>query len=92
MNTSTTATNTDGDADSIIITPRPPRPADVYPPIQCPTGVQGHFPDPYDCSVFHYCNGKMNHVIYMFVYKSDNFLGGVDRPSYCDPGLFWDKS
>ena len=21
-------------------------------------GTSGYFPDPYDCSVFHYCNGK----------------------------------
>ncbi|CAF4523879.1 unnamed protein product, partial [Rotaria sp. Silwood2] len=45
----------------------------VYPPIPCPKSVQGHFPDPYDCSAFHYCNG------------------GVDKPGFCEPGLFWDK-
>ncbi|CAF4641281.1 unnamed protein product, partial [Rotaria sp. Silwood2] len=45
----------------------------VYPPIPCPTNVQGHFSDPYDCSAFHYCNG------------------GVDKPGFCEPGLFWDK-
>ncbi|CAF3393798.1 unnamed protein product [Rotaria socialis] len=70
---STTATNTlDGDGNPIT-TPRHSPPNTVYLPIECPKNVQGHFPDPYDCSVFHYCNG------------------GIDRPSYCDAGLFWNK-
>ncbi|CAF4383933.1 unnamed protein product, partial [Rotaria magnacalcarata] len=53
---STAATNTrDGDGNPIT-TPRHSPPSNVYLPIDCPKNVQGHFPDPYDCSVFHYCN------------------------------------
>ncbi|CAF5207632.1 unnamed protein product, partial [Rotaria magnacalcarata] len=33
-------------------------------PIDCPKNVQGHFPDPYDCSVFHYCNGGIDRPSY----------------------------
>lgn len=53
----------DGDGNPVT-TARHLRPSDVYRPIQCPPGVQEHFPDPYDCSVFHYCNGLL--MIYRF--------------------------
>lgn len=54
---STPATNMiDGDGN-LVTTPRHLRPQTIYLPIECPPGVQEHFPDPYDCSVFHYCNG-----------------------------------
>ncbi|CAF4129453.1 unnamed protein product [Rotaria magnacalcarata] len=69
---STAATNMiDGDGN-IVTTPRNFR-LNVYLPIECPPGVQKYFPDPYDCSAYHYCSG------------------GVDKPSYCDAGLFYDK-
>jgi hypothetical protein len=46
---STAATNMiDGDGN-LVTTPRHSRPTNI---------VQGHFPDPYDCSAFHYCNGQ----------------------------------
>jgi hypothetical protein len=32
--------------------------APPYSSIDCATGSSGYFPDPYDCSVFHYCDGK----------------------------------
>ena len=80
----------DGDGNPVT-TPRNSRPTNIYLPIECPTGVQGHFPDPYDCSAFHYCNGQFFwslggkwHVL--------RLLGGVDKPAFCDAGLFWDKS
>jgi hypothetical protein len=57
---STASTNMiDGDGNPVT-TPRYSRPENVYLPIECPSGVQAHFPDPYDCSVFHYCNGILN--------------------------------
>ncbi|UJR08864.1 hypothetical protein I4U23_013119 [Adineta vaga] len=69
---STAATNMiDGDGN-IVTTPRNFR-LNIYLPIECPPGVQKYFPDPYDCSAYHYCNG------------------GVDRPSFCDAGLYYDK-
>jgi hypothetical protein len=58
---STAATNMiDGDGN-LVTTPRNSRPTNIYLPIECPPGVQGHFPDPYDCSAFHYCNGQFDH-------------------------------
>ncbi|CAF1162602.1 unnamed protein product [Adineta ricciae] len=69
---STQVTNMiDGDGN-IVTTPRNFR-LNVYLPIECPPAVQKFFPDPYDCSAYHYCNG------------------GVDRPSFCDAGLYYDK-
>jgi hypothetical protein len=63
---STAATNMiDGNGDPIT-TPRNFRLQNVYLPIECPPGVQGHFPDPYDCSAFHYCNGMLNKNIQYF--------------------------
>lgn len=91
---STPATNMiDGDGN-IVTTPRHLRPQTVYLPIECPPGVREHFPDPYDCSVFHYCNGLFIDLLFLNNMYASHFdhLGGVDRPSYCDPGLFWDKS
>jgi hypothetical protein len=46
----------DGDGN-IVTTPRNYR-LNVYLPIECPPGIQKYFPDPYDCSAYHYCNGK----------------------------------
>jgi hypothetical protein len=54
---STAATNMiDGDGN-IVTTPRNFR-LNVYLPIECPPGVQKYFPDPYDCSAYHYCSGR----------------------------------
>jgi Chitin binding Peritrophin-A domain len=62
--TSSTATTNMVDGDgNIVTTPRHFRPNNVYLPIECPRGVQDHFPDPYDCSAFHYCNGMLNNNI-----------------------------
>jgi len=57
--TSSTSATDMVDSDGNIIT-QPPvfRPSNVYLPIECPARVQDHFPDPYDCSVYHYCNGN----------------------------------
>ena len=33
--------------------------APPYSSIECALGSSGYFPDPYDCSVFHYCDGKV---------------------------------
>jgi len=64
---STAATNMiDGDGN-IVTTPRNFR-LNVYLPIECPPGVQKYFPDPYDCSAYHYCSGRfiffchLNHI------------------------------
>jgi len=55
---STAATNMiDGDGN-IVTTPRNYR-VKAYLPIECPPGVQKYFPDPYDCSAYHYCNGRI---------------------------------
>ena len=58
LDTSSTApTNMiDGDGN-IVTTPRNYRP-NAYLPIECPPGVQKFFPDPYDCSAYHYCSGE----------------------------------
>lgn len=57
---STAATNmVDGDGN-IVTTPRYFRLDNVYLPIKCPPNVQEHYPDPYDCSAYHYCNGTLN--------------------------------
>jgi surface polysaccharide O-acyltransferase-like enzyme len=58
LHTSSTAATImiDGDGN-IVTTPRNSR-LRVYLPIECPPGVQKYFPDPYDCSAYHYCNGK----------------------------------
>jgi hypothetical protein len=54
---STAATNMiDGDGN-IVTTPRNFR-LNAYLPIECPPGIQKYFPDPYDCSAYHYCSGK----------------------------------
>jgi hypothetical protein len=54
---STAATNMiDGDGN-IVTTPRNFR-LNVYLPIECPPGIQKYFPDPYDCSAYHYCSGR----------------------------------
>jgi hypothetical protein len=54
---STAATNMmDGDGN-IVTTPRNFR-LNVYLPIECPSGIQKYFPDPYDCSAYHYCSGQ----------------------------------
>ncbi|CAF0736401.1 unnamed protein product [Adineta steineri] len=47
--------------------------APPYSPIECATGSSGYFPDPYDCSVFHYCDGAKS--------QSDSLL--------CSSGLIW---
>jgi hypothetical protein len=75
---------------NIVTTPWHFRPSNVYLPIECPPGVQDHFPDPYDCSAFHYCNGMLNKIYFILLFNE--LIGGVDKPSYCDAGLFWDKS
>jgi hypothetical protein len=58
LHTSSTASTNmiDGDGN-IVTTPRNYR-LNVYLPIECPPGIQKYFPDPYDCSAYHYCNGK----------------------------------
>lgn len=33
--------------------------APPYASINCKIGIGGYFSDPHDCSVFHYCNGKV---------------------------------
>lgn len=68
MNTvSTAATDMiDGDGNPIT-TPRYNRPANVYQPIECPPKVQAFFPDPYDCSVYHYCNGISIDMLDVFI-------------------------
>ncbi|CAF4271084.1 unnamed protein product, partial [Rotaria magnacalcarata] len=47
--------------------------APPYSPIECTPGTSGYFPDPYDCSVFHYCDGARS--------QSDSLL--------CSSGLIW---
>ncbi|CAF1128570.1 unnamed protein product [Adineta ricciae] len=47
--------------------------APPYSPIECALGSSGYFPDPYDCSVFHYCDGAKT--------QSDSLL--------CSSGLIW---
>ncbi|CAF3190548.1 unnamed protein product [Rotaria socialis] len=47
--------------------------APPYSPIECAVGTSGYFPDPYDCSVFHYCDGVRG--------QSDSLL--------CSSGLVW---
>jgi hypothetical protein len=74
---------------NIIRTPPLVRLKNVYLPIECPPGVEGHFPDPYDCSAYHYCIGMLNNT---FKVLCNDFLGGVDKPTFCDAGLYWDKS
>lgn len=54
---STSATNMVDAQGNTITAAHPVRPTNVYLPIECKKGVQDHFPDPYDCSAFHYCNG-----------------------------------
>jgi hypothetical protein len=55
---STPVTNmVDGDGN-IVTTPHHLRITNVYLPIKCPPGVQDYFPDPYDCSAYHYCSGR----------------------------------
>ncbi len=27
---------------------------------KCPIGFEGYYPDPYDCSCYHFCYGKSN--------------------------------
>ena len=63
LHTSSTASTNmiDGDGN-IVTTPRNYR-LNVYLPIECPPGVQKYFPDPYDCSAYHYCNGKTMRTI-----------------------------
>ncbi|CAF1042460.1 unnamed protein product [Adineta steineri] len=61
---STTATDTNGGTDKPPTDSKQP-----HPPIECPRDaqghfVQGHFPDPYDCSVYHYCNGGVDKIAY----------------------------
>jgi hypothetical protein len=86
---STSATNmVDGDGN-IVTTPRHFRPSNLYLPIECAPGVQDHFPDPYDCSVYHYCNGMLSNKLTLII---SCFIGGVDKPLFCDAGLFYDKS
>lgn len=50
----------DGDGN-IVTTPRNFR-LNVYSPIECPPGIQKYFPDPYDCSAYHYCSGKFPYL------------------------------
>ena len=38
--------------------------APPYSPVECLAGRSGYFPDPYDCSVFHYCDGKETRWIF----------------------------
>jgi hypothetical protein len=51
---------------NIVTTPRHPRLTDLYLPIECPPKVQDFFPDPYDCSAYHYCNGMSYNYIHFF--------------------------
>ena len=37
--------------------------APPYSPIECSLGSSGYYSDPYDCSVFHYCDGKERYLI-----------------------------
>ena len=48
------------DNGNLITTPHNGRPTNVYLPIECPPKVQSYYPDPYDCSVYHYCNRMFN--------------------------------
>ncbi|UJR37385.1 hypothetical protein I4U23_030091 [Adineta vaga] len=57
---STKATNMIDGNGNTITTPHYLRPNNAYLPIECPPGVQGERPDPYDCSVYHYCNGGID--------------------------------
>jgi hypothetical protein len=34
-----------------------------YGTIECPLDVTGFFPNPYDCSAYHFCNGGKDQVI-----------------------------
>lgn len=64
---STVATDMiDGDGNRIT-TPRYGRLTNVYTPIECPPKVQGYFADPYDCSVYHYCNGMFENYLWLFI-------------------------
>ena len=87
---STAATNMfDGDGN-LVTAPRHGRPTNLYLPIECPPKVEDFFPDPYDCSVYHYCNRTSNNCLSCSL--PNHCIGGVDKPSYCDGGLYWDKS
>jgi hypothetical protein len=54
---STSVTNMVDSYGNTITTPRYGRPTNIYLPIECPPKVQEFFPDLYDCSAYHYCNG-----------------------------------
>lgn len=40
-----------------------PETAVVYGTIECPHGKSQFFPDPYDCSAYHFCNGGKDKVL-----------------------------
>ena len=88
---STAATHMLDSNGNVITTPYHPRLIDLYLPIECPPKVQDFFADPYDCSVYHYCNGMAHNYFHFFCILND-CVGGVDKPAYCDAGLYWDKS
>lgn len=67
---STSATNMVDSEGNILTAPPKHRPTNVYLPIECPPRVQDHFPDPYDCSVFHYCNG----ILIILIFCSDHLI------------------
>lgn len=35
----------------------------VYGTIDCPNGKPAFYPDPYDCSAYHFCNGGIDKVL-----------------------------
>lgn len=40
-----------------------PETSDIYGIIECPTKKPSFYPDPYDCSAYHFCNGGKDRVL-----------------------------